>query len=130
MKGSNKLTSDEIQNYYLFNDNNQKYDITVIVGCKNSVDSTGQLLLMRFNNYNPVLSKKKKQNVQNLFNDLVYLLKNDGLERRRQGGSSGKISYSKNLMKLMSTHNCTPRKSKGMLDIIFLQKIIYIYPFF
>ena len=88
MKGSNEVNSDQIQKYYLFNDNNQNSDITVIVGCKNNVenleeksDNTGLLLLMRFNNYVPVLSKRKKQSVQKVFNDLVHLLKNDGLEK-------------------------------------------------
>ena len=88
MKGSNEVNSDQIQKYYLFNDNNQNLDITVIVGCKNNVenleeksDNTGLLLLMRFNNYVPVLSKRKKQSVQKVFNDLVHLLKNDGLEK-------------------------------------------------
>ena len=80
---------------------------------KQNNDITGSLLLMRFHKFNPILSRRKKLTSQKLFDDITSLLKNDGLERRRMGGSSCFIKYSENLKVLMKSHNSSPRVAKG-----------------
>ena len=116
-KGDNTSTAEEIKQYYLFEGNvESNIDVTIIIGInhnKENNDTTGSLLLMRFHKFNPILSRRKKQTTQKLFDDITSLLKNDGLERRRMGGSSCFIKYSKNLKVLMKSHNSSPRVAKG-----------------
>ena len=119
IKGSNKINGEDVSNYYLFpKGNSNGYDITFVIGCNENIKNTdkiGILLLCRFHNFQPLMSRKKKQTAQKLFNDIIQCLKNNGLERKRSGGSSGYVTYSENLMQLLKTHNCTPRISKGMI---------------
>ena len=130
-KGCNKITKGKISSYYLFDENEVAHDVTIILGLKemrNLCNEDVHLLHMRFHKYTPVLSRKKKQTVQKLYNDLRKVLKNDGLERRRRGGSSGFVSYNENLKKMMKSHNVSPRNSKGIFLIyVFLFMIEYNY---
>ena len=99
-KGCNKIKKEDITNYYFFEENSVNHDVTVILGCKSITTRCSEdvhLLHMRFHKYTPVFSRKKKLTVQKLFNDLKKELKNDGLERRRRGGSSGFVTYNANL---------------------------------
>ena len=57
----------------------------------------------------------KKMTTKDLFQELQGLLKNNGLERRRTGGSSGYVSYTKELKLMMATANSSPRNSKGAI---------------
>ena len=106
-------------------------DVTIIIGInhnKENNDTTGSLLLMRFHKFNPILSRRKKQTTQKLFDDITSLLKNNGLERRRMGGSSCFIKYSENLKVLMKSHNSSPRVAKGKSkNLISECSIIILY---
>ena len=112
IKGSNKISADEVQSSFLFNSKEHKCDVTIMIGY-NTGETNGSLLLCRFHNLSPTLSNKKKQTVKKLLYDLQGLLKNNGLERRRVGGSSGFTTFSKEMKLLMSTPNSTPRCAKG-----------------
>ena len=117
-KGCNKIAKEKINSYYFFDEKEVNHDVTIILGLKeirNHCDEDLHLLHMRFHKYTPVLSRKKKQTVQKFYNDLRKVLKNDGLERRRRGGSSGFVSYHHNLKKMMKSHNVSPRNSKGIV---------------
>ena len=59
------------------------------------------------------VSKKRTESARVLLQDLQEHLKNNGLERRRTGGSSGQIAYSDELLLLLQSHNSSPRCSKG-----------------
>ena len=52
---------------------------------------------------------------KDLFLELQCLLKNNGLEQRRTGGSSGYVSYTTELKLMMATPNSSPRNSKGSI---------------
>ena len=65
---------------------------------------------MRFHKFKHHLNNDE---VKILYNTLTNELKNNGIERRRTGGSSGIIQYSSTLKMLMHTPGSTPRKSMG-----------------
>ena len=117
MKGDNTITGDEVSSYNLFcNQIKGDFDASVIIGLHKNNDKvkSGTLLLCRYHKFNPNLSKRKRQTTQKLFTALSKSLKNECLERKRLGGSSGINEYSHNLKLLMKTHNTSPRKSKGI----------------
>ena len=120
--GSNYITKEELKDSFLFNKCDSTQDVSIIIGvkscdkynqhtCNNKV--FGTLILCRFHRFNVEFNNRKKWNTSKLLNDVISMLNNDGLERRRSGGSSGCITYSQNLLKLLRSHNSTPRMSKG-----------------
>ena len=76
--------------------------------------SVGSVLLCRFLKMKP-LFKGKGQRSKTFLIALQKHLKNEGLERRRVGGSSGFLEYNKELKILMSTPNSAPKCSKGVV---------------
>ena len=130
-RGSNVIAPDEVTKYYYFNENNANIesagiDVHVIIGNRKNI---GMLLLMRFTKYIPHFKKRKKQSAHMLFNEIVSTLKNDGLERRREGGSSGLICHSKIIKKMLKTPNSSPRTSKGKLLLQYFQFVNLITKF-
>ena len=75
-------------------------------------ESNGILILMRFNKYKVKFSKRRKQTGSKVLQELINSLKNNGLERRRLGESSGIVQCNHNFHLLMKTHNSSPRFSK------------------
>ena len=117
IKGCNKIKKEDITHYYFFEENEVDHDITVILGLKSISTHHNEdvhLLHMRLHKYTPVFLRKKKLTVQKLFNDVRKELKNNGLERRRRGGSSGFVTYNENLKNMLKSHNVSPRNSKGI----------------
>jgi hypothetical protein len=113
LRGSNHITdSDLMSSYYFDSTKFTKVDITLILGFDADAEY-GSILLCRFHNLSPEL--KNRTSVRELLQDLQEHLKNDGLERRRLGGSSGYVTYSKEFKKLMKTSNSSPRCSKGVV---------------
>ena len=84
--------------------------MSIILGY-NEYSSLASVLLMRFHKFDRRLTKKETP--RKLLTKVTACLDNNGLEQRRSGGSSGEFSYSKELMRLMKTPNCTPRCSRG-----------------
>ena len=76
--------------------------------------SVGSVLLCRFLKMKPQF-KGKGQHSKTFLIALQKHLKNEGLERRRVGGSSGFLEYNKELKILMSTPNAAPKCSKGVV---------------
>lgn len=119
LKGSNHLSVDDAQKYYLFarEEYNKKHDcdLSLIIGYKKG-ESVGSLLLMRFHSCSalrmPCLTDDERQKFLAAIRKKVGV---NGLERMRRGGSSGLMEYSSNLMRLLSTKNSCPRKAKSAL---------------
>ena len=116
MKGRNDISEEEVKSSYYFNDSSIAFDATMIIG-HNAGSANGSLLLCRFNKLSPLLRKKQKQTTNKLLIDLMKELKNNGLERRRTGGSSGLTQYTKELKVMLKTNNISPRCSKGTIYI-------------
>ena len=116
MKGSNEISDCEVRSSFYFNSKlvPKHVDVSLLIGYDNTKEDTASILLCRFHKMNPSF-KLKKQNSKSLLKDLQNELKNDGLERRRVGGSSGKIGFTKEMKLLMKTHNSSPRCSKGVV---------------
>ena len=112
--GSNRMSKEELSSSYFFTSSTSAYDITCIIGKKKKKQSNGILILMRFNKYKVKFSKRRKQTGSKLLQGLIDSLRNNGLERRRLGGSSGTVECNHNFHLLMKTHNSSPRLSKGM----------------
>lgn len=113
IKGRNDITDEEVRgSVYLKPPPDNRIDVSLVVGY-GAPSNDGNLLLCRFHRMTPNISKKKKQNTRVLLQDLQEQLKNNGLERRRAGGSSGEVNYSKELHILLQSHNSSPRCSKG-----------------
>jgi hypothetical protein len=87
--------------------------VTLVIGYDEPGTATF-ILLCHFHKISPFYGKK--QSVRDLFKDLHDLLddKTKKLERQCEGGSSGRIKYSKELKMMLNTLNVTPRKSKGV----------------
>ena len=100
-KSNNDSTAEEVKQYFLFTGNVESdIDVNIIIGLnpnKQNNQLTGSLLLMRFHKFNPILSRRKRQTANKLFDDITSLLKNNCLERRRVGGSYCIIKYTENL---------------------------------
>ena len=90
---------------------------TIIVGY-NRNNTNGSLLLCRFNNLQPKISKRKKESVTNLLSDLLKQIDNGGYERRRIGGSSGLIGNSPYLKDLLRIRDSSPRISSGTVFLM------------
>jgi hypothetical protein len=87
-------------------------DVTFVL-CRESQSSANlSLALCRFHGMTKPMEPK---DATALFKKAKSVLKNDCLERRRSGGSSGEIQHSKTLMKMLHTPNSTPRKSTGSI---------------
>ena len=116
LKGSNEISDSEVRSSFYFNSNlrPKHVDVSLLIGYDDTKEDTASILLCRFHNMNPSF-KLKKQNSKSLLQELQNELKNDGLERRRVGGSSGKIGFTKEMKFLMKTHNSSPRCSKGVV---------------
>ena len=126
--GSNRISKEELSSSYFFTNSTSTHDVTCIIGKKKINDSNGVLLLMRFNKYIVKFSKRSKQTGSKLLLELINSLKNNGLERRRLGGSSGIVQCNHNFHLLMKTHNSSPRFSKGEnLFTSSIMQVIYIY---
>lgn len=91
-------------------------DVTIILSYdENKEDGAAILVLARFHklgkghgSVDPKFLLKKIQDQ----------LKNNGFERRRSGGSSGPVTYSKNLMQMMHTANISPRKASANIWLL------------
>ena len=116
LKGLNEISDSEVESSFYFNNNlrPRHVDVSLLIGYDSPKKYTASILLCRFHNLNPSF-KLKNQNSKSLLRDLKNELKNDGLERRRVGGSSGKIGFTKEMKLLMKTHNSSPRCSKGVV---------------
>ena len=84
------------------------FDVTLVLGYDASGTDTGttaSVLLCRFHMIKPYYGKG--QTVRSLFKDLHDLLddRKMKLERHREGGSSGRINYSKELRMMLHTPN-------------------------
>ena len=115
-KGSNELSPEELNSCFLFTSRESNHDVTLIVGYESN-SKIGCMLLCQFHNLIPTLSNRKNQTKRKLFNDMFKQLKNNGIERRRVGGSCGFVSYSKELKLLIKTPNSTPRCGVGSVWI-------------
>jgi hypothetical protein len=114
LRGSNHITdSDLMSSYYFDSTKLSKVDATLIVGDDGANEGYASILLCRFHNLSPEL--RNNISSKELLRDLQEHLKNDGFERRRMGGSSGYVTYSMALKKLMKTPNSSPRCSKGVV---------------
>ena len=119
-KGSNTFPPQIIEDsYYLPADaEDSTIDATIVVGYDAmNPSSNGALLLFRFHRMDPNIQKDSEK--KRLLQCLQTLLKNNGIERKRTGGSSGFIQYTRALKTMMATNNSTPRKSKG---VVFLRQ--------
>lgn len=119
-KGSNTFPKEVIkESHYLSADaEDSSIDATIVIGYDPlQPNSTGSLLLFRFHHMDPNIRKDSEK--KRLLQCLQTLLKNNGIERKRTGGSSGYINYSRALKTMMATNNSTPRKSKG---VVFLRQ--------
>jgi hypothetical protein len=116
-KGSNHINDKDVQSFFHFDPldpyskKSTQRRASLVIGDDGS--GYGSILLCRFHNMPPELGKKRS--TRELYRDLYAGLSNDGLERIRVGGSSGFITYSDELLKLMMTPNSTPRNSLGVL---------------
>lgn len=111
LRGSNHISDSDVMSSYHFDSTKlSKVDATLIVGHEEN-EGYASILLCRFHNLSPEL--KNHMSTRELLQDLQKHLKNDGLERRRMGASSGYVTYSKEFKKLMKTSNSSPRCSKG-----------------
>ena len=111
-KGSNNINADEVKQSFLYTTESVDTDVSIIVGHDGESDY-GSILLFRFNKMQPSFSRRGKQTVYKFYGEIKSLLKNNGLERRREGGSSGITGYTRELKILMSTPNFSPRCGKG-----------------
>ena len=73
---------------YLIDPSANEFDTTILIGFEDD-NCDGSLLLCRFHKLHPLLSKRKKQMSRKLLRGVMNELKNNGLERRQTGGSSG-----------------------------------------
>lgn len=122
LKASNKASDELVKECFYFDpdDSSDGVDVTMLVGYDHIKSSDGggvrSVLLCQLGNemfrYNCGSSDIF---CQDLLKDLMCALSNNGLERRRTGGSSGKLTYSNHLKQLMETPNSTPRCSNGAL---------------
>ena len=115
LKGSNEISDSEVRSSFYFNSKllrPKHVDVSLLIGYDDTKEDTASILLCRFHKMNPSF-KLKNQNSKSLLQDLQDELKNDGLEHRRVGGSSGKIGFTKEMKLLMKTHNSSPRLSFG-----------------
>ena len=87
-KGENNPSLKDISESYLFRDYgiNQcnNIDVTIIFGYEQGNFEYGSIILMRFHKLKHNLNNKQ---IYSLFNILSEELKNNGIERRRSGGS-------------------------------------------
>lgn len=86
---------------------------TVVLGLDDDNKDTASVLCCRFHSFKGQLHDKQ---VKTVLKDMQDQLRNNGLERRRTGGSSGKLRMnSKELKLLLKTENSSPRNSKGVI---------------
>lgn len=86
---------------------------TVVLGLDDDNKDTASVLCCRFHSLKAQDSERQAKEV---LKDMKDQLKNNGLERRRTGGSSGKLRMgSKELKLLLHTENSSPRNSKGVI---------------
>ena len=116
LKGSNEICDDEVKvsTYFDSNLDLEEVDVSLLIGYDSQNKNMASILLCRFHKMYPSF-KLKNQNSKSFLKDLKLELKNDGMERRRVGGSSGFIGYTKEMKCLMKTHNSSPRCSKGVV---------------
>ena len=86
---------------------------TVVLGLDDMNKDTASVLCCRFHSFKAQYTEKQAKEI---LKDMQDQLKNNGLERRRTGGSSGKLRMgSKELKLLLHTENSSPRNSKGVI---------------
>ena len=119
LRGCNKISAHDLSSSYYFDASlgvSNDIDVTVVIGIDSmdKSESFGSILLMRFHKLRPSFTKKNTDGcTKTFFTTLRNELSNGGLERRRVGGSSGKITYSRDVKLLLATPNSTPRCSSG-----------------
>ena len=119
LRGCNKISAHDLSSSYYFDASlgvSNDIDVTVVIGIDSmdKSESFGSILLMRFHKLRPSFTKKNTDGcTKTFFTTLQNELSNGGLERRRVGGSSGKITYSRDVKLLLATPNSTPRCSSG-----------------
>ena len=114
LKGSNKISAEDATSVFYFSTKTMdESDITIVIGYDYGQD-VGSILLFRYHNHLKVPNLNDEQK-RGIYNDIKLLLKNNGLERRRSGGSSGVLKYSEQLMKMMATSNSSPKQSKSVV---------------
>lgn len=98
-------------------------DVTLLIGYSSSTDTIGSLLCCRFHRQ----LEMKSSDGRKVLKEIQKQLKNNGIERRRTGGSSGKLHHSHTLMKMMKTPNSSPRMSKGTIYLEGVNENWYLY---
>mmetsp|Transcript_13447 Transcript_13447/g.31650 ORF Transcript_13447/g.31650 Transcript_13447/m.31650 type:complete len:141 (-) Transcript_13447:47-469(-) len=113
-KGKNDyLTVDNLDNFFLFDEHNE-VDISVIYG----ITSPIALSLLLFRCHHPTSQNmyiEGNTKIRQLLEDLTKCLQKP-LERRRVGGSSGRLSYT-SIKTLMDIKNSSPRIGKGAIFV-------------
>ena len=112
IKGTNDLPYEQLKKHYLFKDEDEvDRDCTLFLGYEPGQPlEYAYILLLRFHKMKPAVPHKTSKQ---LLLDLEQHLKNNKLERRRSGGSSGRLCYSKELKQMMATSGSTPKRSKA-----------------
>ena len=117
LKGCNQISEDDLSSSYYFDASSEsnKVDVTLVVGLDSKHHAGfASILLMRFHKLKPTFNQGNKDECsRNFLKELQSELSNGGLERRRVGGSSGRITYSRDMKLLMATPNATPRCASG-----------------
>lgn len=115
-KGSNILTSREIDEGYLFQNFGSfsvAPDVTMIVG-SDGEGTQASVLLCRFHNLVPSLSNIEKNS---LFKHVWDSLKSTKFESKRSGGSSGLTQGNNVFKRFVSNPGTSPRNGKGSVWI-------------
>ena len=92
--------------------NSSPCNVTFVLCRESEASMNLNLALCRFHG---MTKPMESRDAIRLFKQAKNVLKNECLERRRSGGSSGEIQYSKDLMKMLHTPNSSPRCSSGTI---------------
>ena len=116
-KGSNEIKSEDVKKSYFFHPK-ENAEISVIIGYNEGSDR-GSILLLRFHNLRKDLVHEVSDIAsKKMWEQIFRQLPNQGIERRRSGGSSGYVTYDLLLKQLMATPNSTPRCSTGVIWLL------------
>ena len=111
LRGCNKISAYDLSSSYYFDASfgiSNDVDLTVVIGIDSmdQPENFGSILLMRFHKLRPTFKKKDTDGCTKTFlSRLQKELSNGGLERLRVRGSSGRITYSRDVKLLLATQN-------------------------
>ena len=112
IKGKNDLSYEHLKQHYIFKEEDEvDRDCTLFLGYEPGQPlEYAAILLLRFHKMEPTVPHADSRQ---LLYALEKYLKNNKLERRRSGGSSGPLCYSSELLQMLATSNSSPKRSKA-----------------